>query len=530
MECLNCGGKVDSNAHFCPLCGHAIIPEKELTKRIIHSPWLKILLTASFLGLLFYILMSYSTSDLFDPVEKQLTALKTNNFQEAYYDYTSKDFQTNNSFENFKKTFSNHPILHKFTILKLGNVTENNNYGSLKAVLQAPSKEGAEILFNLIKEGETWKILSIQFKEIQNEPPQNTSKEKEITSLDSVGMMEVVKKHLEAIKRNEIESAYYDFIAKDLQKETPLAQFRDFISSYPAFSSYTTFNITEPNVEEGIGRLSVELFDERGTTVVEYALGEVEGKWKILGVHVERNPQNLENKDGSSFKMRDLMEVIKNFLSFLKSKELEKAYQLTSKLFQEENSFPAFKDFITNHPELAKSQASTFEKLIFNNSIATLTGDINDGNNALPLEFDLIKENNKWKILHIITHPAVEINKKVSQEVKGPKVEFTKIILGDKIDDTGKIVEPKTAFSPAVGDIYSNLYIQNGVKGQTFEVDLRHVESGTAIPTVKGVLDEGDEAIISLIFSPPPKGWPKGNYQITARSKESSKTFTFRVE
>jgi hypothetical protein len=241
----------------------------------------------------------------------------------------------------------------------------------------------------------------------------------------------------------------------------------------------------------------------------------------------------VQEKDIKNFKTRELMDVIQSFLGALRGQNLKKAYQYTSSKFQEENSFKNFEDFIKNHPEFVKHTTSSFEKLSFNNNIATFAGEIIHSENiAMPVEFDLIQDNGKWRILHIFVSPAIDTSKQqTTPAIKNSTIEFSKIVLGSKIDDHGIVIDPTELFKTGTDDIYVNLYVRNGKAGETVDLLLRHVDSGSSIPVVKNELSDNGDNMLSYAFSPPPAGWPKGTYQLKASSNNSVfKTYTFKVE
>lgn len=587
----------------------------------------------------------YST-DLSDVTEGQLESLRSNKLTEAYYKYTSTDFQSSTPFEKFKEFVRSYPILLHHTSVTFSDSSTKKNLGSIRAVLETNGKTEAEIKYKLIKEGDNWRILSMQLVEYRDDPVSESSEtgklitpiENQLDSFrknDLVGaykgivskefeketpfekfktfvmgnpvltehktyyykehhsegdkgfatvvldpdgqaifleykltqeegrwhiaamriipptdakthaiamdMISTITKQLDLLKKRDIDSAYNEFIAGEQKKETTLEKFRDFIKNYPAFTNYTSMNVKEPYIENNIGKITIELLNDEGTTVVDYTLGFEDNAWKIWGMHVQSIPSttsSVENTEGSKgLKTRDIITVIQNFLKALQEKDFKKAYdEYLSKGFKSTNPFNTYEEFFKKHPEFIKSTSSNFDKLIFNNNIATFSGHlILTDEMIMPVEFDLIQEEGGWKILYISALPAYKPSKTDSalsdkQKAAGKPLEFKKVILGNAIDEEGDIIKPSTTFKSNSGDIYIRLYIENSIPGIKIELVLRHVESGSSIKPVSAQLDEEGNTVVTFVFSPPQKGWPKGNYQLRVSSAQAHKTFTFKVE
>jgi len=641
MLCPKCHTQVQPDARFCPSCG-----EKLEGKPPSRFSWMILLAGAlPVLAILAYFL--FFNVNLTDIAETELKAIRTNKLQDAYYKYTTKDFQQTNTFDSFKEFVQTTPILQNFTDLTFGKQSLDGDTGTIKAIIEK-SDSGAEVFFNLSREERKWKISGLTVAEFQkNTSSDNASTTTELIApidaqlkalkendpsaayvnlvskdfkketpfdkfkafvmeypllskflrydykehyltkdrgvatvilnpesdalpieyrliqedgkwkilfmrlllpnknvsiggkLDTLSMISTVEQAMETIRDKDFERAYYKFLSKKLQQETPLDTFRKFSEQYPILTNYTSLNVKEPYLEEEIGRVTLELQNNNQSTEVEFALEDQQGEWKIIGMHIENLPEEtttVKQNDNKNFKSRDLINAIQAFLAALRANENARAYtQLTATHFQEENSSKDFEEFLTKHPELSKTTSASFEKLMFNNNIATFAVVLFlSETKVLPAEFDLIQEDGKWKILNIIVYPAKDLppgGAKSTTEEKEDGTEFDKAVLGTKIDDEGVITQPTTTFSKETGDIYLNLYIKNGSAGKHFEVSLRHVDSGSSIPPVHATVVEDGDSMADFVFSPPPKGWPVGSYQVKVSSGNTKfKTFAFKVE
>lgn len=103
----------------------------------------------------------YATSGLVDTVHNQLISLQSGDIKKAY-SYTSKDFQKITSIDDFKKFLDHYPSLKNNESYFFNERRIENNIGTVKGTLT--SKDGAQtpIVYRLIKEGGTWKILGIE--------------------------------------------------------------------------------------------------------------------------------------------------------------------------------------------------------------------------------------------------------------------------------------------------------------------------------------------------------------------------------
>jgi len=101
-----------------------------------------------------------------------------------------------------------------------------------------------------------------------------------------------------------------------------------------------------------------------------------------------------------------LADVAQDQLNALRMKDYEKAYSYTSTEFKKSVSIDNFKQFIEANPVLINNISASFPEREFNNNLGTIKGTLKlkDGS-YLPLEIQLIKENNTWKIIYIDLKP-----------------------------------------------------------------------------------------------------------------------------
>lgn len=83
----------------------------------------------------------------------------------------------------------------------------------------------------------------------------------------------------------------------------------------------------------------------------------------------------------------------------IKAGNIDKAYSMTTKAFQNETSLEQFKALVNQFPVLNDFKEVTFWERKVENNTGYLSGTIESNSGAkMKLEFQLIKEDGKWKI------------------------------------------------------------------------------------------------------------------------------------
>lgn len=86
-------------------------------------------------------------------------------------------------------------------------------------------------------------------------------------------------------------------------------------------------------------------------------------------------------------------------LSAIKSGNIDSAYDMTSKAFQEATSLNAYKDFVEKYPILKDYKSVSFTERKIEKDSGYLAGTIKtDDGSEMKIEYQLVKEDDKWKI------------------------------------------------------------------------------------------------------------------------------------
>lgn len=219
-----------------------------------------------------------ATVDWLIPIDAQLQALRAQDIERAYHNTTAKDFQEATSLENFTKFVSRYPILfsHESIIIKSQSI--KNNEADVIIILD-PEKSAVPVRYLLVLEEGKWKIWNMNVT-----PPY--SQAILVLLKDPLTVRKTVEGQLQALHDDDVSKAYTAYFSKQFKKKTSEAVFEQFIKTFPILTQYDAVAFKEPTIDEGTGKVAVDLYSKSGTTTLEYTLGIEEEQWKIWGVQV----------------------------------------------------------------------------------------------------------------------------------------------------------------------------------------------------------------------------------------------------
>jgi len=317
MLCQNCRAEIDAKVNFCPNCGCKIRGNADLApfkpnsnsfplearknKEVIfkrQSPlWFKVILIAVALLCFFSILIALMSQDLTDAVSDQLVALREKKITEAYYNFTSREFQKATSLENFHKFVEEYPIFLRNKSVRFIDRSMENDVGKLDAMLMGEQGLEMPVQYRLIDQEGKWKILSIQM-ENKTEASDNQDDKEEKTKTDSVAdsaasdfdatpLYTAIKKQLHSIRQHNLTLAYDEFTSQAFKKETPFKNFEAFVQKQQGFSDNREISLDHLTFDNNIAIVSGILTTNANITYhVDYSLVLEDGKWKILNIEV----------------------------------------------------------------------------------------------------------------------------------------------------------------------------------------------------------------------------------------------------
>lgn len=388
-------------------------------------------------------------------------------------------------------------------------------------------------------------FFSVEVKGEEGTPPKTT-----------LELIVPIDLQLRALRDNDILKAYNES-SKAFKEASSLENFTAFIQRYPILSSHEHIVIKSQSKQGNEANVIVVLNPEEDAVEINYLLIQEDNHWKIWSMNIisQYNPTiSALFKDPVSMR-----QPVEDFLQALSEKDIFKAYtSYTSKEFQETTSLEAFRTFIEKFPVLIQPNKLDFKTApIIEKGTGKLVVDVNANNSITTIEYTLGIEEDRWKIWGMqilkqgVGDQVVPYSEEELQEEEKPlepqkldigtqfplpaqqhgSLQFFKFEIGSNIDLRGAIVEPQTQLKSPRGEIYVNLYVQNGKAGDKIEVRLQHVESQSELPEVSTTLQQDGNSVISFAFSPPAAGWPRGHYKLAAISSTNvRRTFNFTIE
>jgi hypothetical protein len=336
------------------------------------------------------------------PINKHLEAIKNGDY-DAAYEYTSRDFAQMVPKENYKKLVQKHPILTQYENVEYIKYKSTKDRSIISAILHGP--EGAlPVEYKMANEDGIWKIWLFSITQAPGDPdaPKNT----QVITVP-------VEEHLKQLKEGEIDKAY-EQTSSEFKKTTSLDQYKDFLTRYPAFTGNESFKSTKSSFAGNIGTVVIEIQSEAGQTVANYTLISENGIWKIQGVFITASPKKAKimmakeiadtspetSPEALKFDLSKFTVVVQDQLKALKESDYSKAYQeFCSEGFKSETSQDEFNTFVKKFDPLSKNKSAENFTVTFDNNTPTLHGTLTSTTGEKDVvEYDLVKENEQWKI------------------------------------------------------------------------------------------------------------------------------------
>lgn len=350
--------------------------------------WLKALLLIGALGLIATGIASLFESRPTDVVREQINLLRKNKFTEAYFDFTSKEFQKATSLEEFKEFIK--PLL---PILQTDETLQNYRLAIDTKVVRATfENQGSPVVidYRLVLQGEDWKIFNIRWlgKE-QEDMPEPAINEPETP----------VRAFLEMLKKQDIEGAYA-ITSQEFKNTISFNVFSEFIKNILIFGDFASYGIVTTALEKKIAVVKVLLYENDHISHVQLLTIVEDHEWKIRAIEI-LSSEVLKNIDG--FKSEDLVKSIYTFMRDIKKGHLKNAYEKsTTEGFRKSTSFTELESFLKNYPFLVENEKVNIYKVAFDNDIAIVNIQLVSKNNEVhDIQFYLMQESNGWKIVQI---------------------------------------------------------------------------------------------------------------------------------
>lgn len=580
---------------FCPNCGKKTeqasgdahpYTEKHpaSTSRTQNTPlWFKILIAVIAVGALIAVVAYQFSDNIEEVVDSQLNSIRDNKITEAYYGFTSKDFQNATSLETFKDFIKVHPALSQNKSFTSTNRTIKNNIGILEGTLTAEDNNETPVEFTLIKEEGKWKILGINFTAADgnSNPPAQESKPssnekdptptptgsalskpgKKINITSSAQLYTPVAMQLRAIQNSDLSTAYNELSAAEFKMLISPLDFKAIVDRHPILSSFSSYDFKKHSFEKNLGTVLVILDPRDKAIPIEYRLIKEDGNWKILSFNAidqsnENNPlgpdQNIlaianvspsnnvqkTPENNETFNSAAIEDMIKSQISYLKMDDLVKAYSsaFTTKGLRDATNLNDFGTYVQNHPALILNKSIDFNKFTMKNGTLTINVVFIDSDTEkYPAAYTLAKEDGKWKIDHFEVAdtplPVSETQPQPKAPGQASPMELAKAVFGTQVDNQGIVQIPQATFKSSAGYIFINVYVKNGQAGTKIDQQLIQKESGIRSAVGSTKLQKNGDAVLSFGYPAPTGGWSKGTYQLAVKSSTGVETtFVFTVD
>lgn len=142
---------------------------------------------------------------------------------------------------------------------------------------------------------------------------------------------------------------------------------------------------------------------------------------RLVGNNSQQGQSKSSIKEETVFDLQPLLEIIEHLMADLRNKKISEAYaDLTSKEFQKTTPLESFKQLVNDYDVLSQNKYFQYQSFYFENNIATFQGLLISKNGvAVQAEFDLVKEEGKWKIFGMqLFKQEMEIIRPVSPSSK----------------------------------------------------------------------------------------------------------------
>lgn len=406
MYCEHCGTQIEGESKFCPECGKSSSndpirpqtppPPKPEPIRPRRRWWLWLLwVIFALLAMLYWVGSSVVMPQ--DIILGQLESMRDGKLTEAYYEYTSKEFQKSTTLEVFKTYVKESAVLKNVKSFLVEDETEEGDRSTIRGFIVAEDGSSIEVVYKLVLEEGKWKIISFSpiMRGVKEEQPQPS-----ITKQ----VIEPVQTFLDNIQKPEFAEIYRTRVSKNFQENTSYEKFQKFLTITPIMQQFTDYEIVEHYLNRGLGEMIIHLNPEEEAVPVAFTVVKEDGTWKIFRISLG------ESNDEESLKTKELFDTVlvpyvKSSLQLLKDKNLTQFYEhKTTADFREDVDLVLLEEFHTGLPLLTYYQDVSVVDQGEAGDLAWLDVEIKKGAEVTVLEFTLGQEGGDWKIWGIRIH------------------------------------------------------------------------------------------------------------------------------
>ncbi len=363
---------------YCNKCGHVELVKSWRSK---YPLWLQMLF-AFCLSLPLGGVLYYNFFQAMPAIAKaELEALHNREYSKAFYAYTASKFQGKSDLIDFREFLAKNPILMQYESCEIDYDSLDAKKGKLEVKLVSAKGGEYSALFRFQRENLNWKITKIGLD--GDYFPYDDEVRQEIE--------QTIQGQLTAIKNGDVVDAYYTYTGRDFQSKTSLGSFQEMVEFFAPLRSFEKAEF----LDTGRDKWKVGLHADGSVSEMVFHLSKEKGTWKISAMEFCRQGDLPVDPEG----------IILSQLAAIRAHEIAKAYfDYSSKEFQQSLTLQDFKSFVKKQETFFHHRASKIHsvKQSKNEAVVLATLSSLEDDRHLPVEFELILEDNVWKINHIL--------------------------------------------------------------------------------------------------------------------------------
>ncbi len=393
MNCEHCGAEIVGESKFCPQCGSGRgveSPEASKTKTKKRRWWLWLLWGAALVVFGLFWIKEVVPVPL-DTVVEQLTLVREGKLTEAYYDYTTKDFQASTTLEQFKAFIKENDVFKDVKTFLQEEEEGDAPLDVVKGYIISETGASLEVQYRFVFEDGIWKIKS--FSPIERGVEENVPQ----SSLTKQ-MLEPIQIFLENVKSPNFAAIFPTLVSRDFENKMPYSTFQKYLEKNPLLGQFTDFDLVDHSMEQGVGYVMITLNPQKEAVPVYVTMIREKGQWKIFRFSMGE----LDKED--LLKTKELFEVqiapfIKNSLEVLKVKAFDKFYrEKTTDDFRKTVDITALQDLYNTFPLFSQFSRIDIRDYSHSGDLYILDMKLVKGSESMIVEFVVEKEADLWKI------------------------------------------------------------------------------------------------------------------------------------
>ena len=252
-------------------------------------------------------------------VESQLSALRQGKIAMAYHNMHSQEFKSATSLNDFTQFIQEHPLFINFAAMDIKEPAFDHPYASTKVQLEDEQGDFVEVLYELVKENYSWKVLGVHIK------PSDKAEESATAE-----MISPIQHQLTSFQKGDILEAYQQCSSNDFMESTSFENFKTFVVRNPLLSQFDHYTYQKHSMQGRSGRVEVIINPDTQAMPIEYYLRQNEdGKeWKIQYMQLVVDT----GEETKSATADQLMATLNELMETLKKKTLSTSITTSSHL------------------------------------------------------------------------------------------------------------------------------------------------------------------------------------------------------